>query len=154
MTIPPTEVAKASPQEVAAPEPVKLPWLSRVAFLLCGLSLAVGFFLPWVTVGSAIELTGLGLVFSGGELVQAISGSGRLLLFLVPILGVLLIAGAVLGHRFTPWVAALGAGGLLVFAAVNVILLFISSTGLGMWMVVFASLSALTVGVLSTLRRA
>ena len=92
-------------------------------------------------------------MLSGGDVVQALSGSGRFLLFLVPLLGVGLVVGAVTGHRATPWVAALGAGALLVFGVINVILLFISTTGLGMWMVVFASLGALTLGVLSAARR-
>lgn len=144
---------KSAPVEIERAEPRLIPWHLRAAFLLCGLALTIGFFLPWATVGTAIELTGAGLVFSGGDVVQALSGSGRFILFLVPLLGVGLVVGAVMGHRATPWVAALGAGALLVFGVINVILLFISTTGLGMWMVVFASLGALTLGVLSAARR-
>ncbi len=123
--------------------------LSRILFALSGLLLIVGFFLPWVTAGTALELSGLGLVFSGGEVVNAISGSGRFLLFFVPLLGAALILGAVLGQRTTSWVAALGAGFLLLFGLIHVIRLFISSTGLGMWLVVVASLFILTLGLLS-----
>lgn len=102
-----------------------------------------------MTAGTALELSGLGLVFSGGEVVQAISGSGRFLLFLVPLLGGLLIAGAITGHRWTSWVGTIGAGSLLVFGIVHVILLFMSSTGLGMWLVLIAALSTLVLGAIS-----
>lgn len=150
-TIPASAVT--GPEQLATTLPKQLPWLSRLVFFFCGLALTVGFFLPWVIAGTTIELSGMGLVFSGGEFVRAISGAGRFLLFLVPLLGIGLTAGAVIGHRFTPWVAAIGAGFLLVFGAVNLIMLFISSTGLGMWLVVFASLGALVMGMLSVGRR-
>lgn len=145
--------AKNAPPAMSAPSRRPMSWVSRGAFLVCGLFLTVGFFLPWVIAGTALEFTGLGLVFTSGDVVQAISGSGRLLLFLVPLLGVALVLGAATGHRSTPWVAALGAGALLVFGVINVILLFVSSTGVGMWMVVFAALASLVVGVLSVGKR-
>ncbi len=138
----------------AGPPPRKvgqaqLPLIHRVVFFVCGAALTIGFFLPWVTAGTALELSGLGLVFSGGDVVQAISGSGRFLLFLVPILGGTLVAGAITGHRWTAWIGALGAGALLLFGIIHVILLFMSSTGLGMWLVVFSALSTLVFGALT-----
>lgn len=150
-TIPASSLTQ--PEQPATTAPKQLPWPSRVVYFFCGLAMTVGFFLPWVIAGTTIELSGMGLVFSGGELVRAISGAGRFLLFLVPLLGIGLSAGAITGHRLTSWAAAIGAGFLLLFGAVNLILLFISSTGLGMWLVVFASLGALVMGMLSVGRR-
>lgn len=156
MTAPVPDALKKTIPASAAPllkPPERLPWPSRVVYFSCGLAMTIGFFLPWVIAGTAIELSGMGLAFSGGEFVQAISGSGRFLIFFVPLLGMGLIAGAITGHRVTPWLAAIGAGSVLVFGVVNIILLFISSTGLGMWLVVFASLGSLVMGVLSVGRR-
>jgi hypothetical protein len=127
----------------------RLPMMWRVIFGLCGALLVLGFFLPWVIAGTALELSGMGLVFAGGDVVQAISGSGRFLLFIIPILGALLVTGAIYGHRLTPWLGALGAGILLVFGTIHVISLFVSSTGVGMWLVVFSALATLLFGALS-----
>lgn len=150
---PVAQEVKNIPSVPAVPERLRLSWVTRGAFLVCGLFLTVGFFLPWVIAGTALKLTGVGLVFSSGDVVQAISGSGRFLLFLVPLLGIALVVGAITGHRATAWVAAFGAGTLLLFGLINVILLFVSSTGVGMWMVVFAALASLVIGVLSLGRR-
>ncbi len=162
---PPISESPVSPEEEASSASVdnasqetsaqrqKLSLVRRAVFLLCGLALLIGFFLPWVTAGTAIELSGLGLIFSGGDVVQAISGSGRFLLVMVPLLGAVLIVGAVTARRWTVWVGTIGAGALLLFGIFHVILLFMSSTGLGMWLVVFSSLSTLVFGALSVGRR-
>lgn len=125
----------------------------RMLLGLCGVVLVLGFFLPWVTAGTALELSGLGLAISGGEMVQAVSGGGRFLLFLAPLMGGVLIAGAFTGHRATPWVGILGSGALLLFGIIHVISFFLSSTGVGLWLVVFAALFTLVVGSLSVGRQ-
>jgi hypothetical protein len=129
-------------------QPKSLSMFRRVLLCLCGLVLVLGFFLPWVTAGTALELSGLGLAISGGEMVQAVSGGGRFLLFLAPLMGAALIAGAVTGHWATPWVGILGSGALLLFGIIHVISFFLSSTGVGLWLVVFAALFTLVVGAL------
>jgi hypothetical protein len=134
---------------VVLPKQKRLSWIRRLAFGICGFLLVTGFFLPWVVAGTALEFTGLGLVFARGDVVKAISGSGRFLLFLVPLLGVVLVVGSFAGQRWTPWAAALGAGALLIFGAAHVLFLFISSTGPGMWIVVLTALATLAFGALS-----
>ncbi len=111
--------------------------------------LVAGFFLPWLSAGTTLELSGMGLVFAGGDVVAAVSGSGRFLVFLVPLLGVALVGGAAFGHRWTPWLAAGGASTLLLFGLVHVLTLFLSSTGIGMWLVVLSAFLALVFGMLS-----
>jgi hypothetical protein len=150
VTEPMTKAAPRAPtaQSLTA-QPPRLSMLLRAVLGLCGSALVAGFFLPWVTAGTALQLSGLGLAVSGGEMVQAISGTGSLLLFLVPLLGLGLIAGAVSAHRWTPWMGTLGAGGLLLFGLFKVIALFISSTGTGMWLVIFAAFFTLVIGALS-----
>ena len=145
----PVATELSSPPEKHVSQKPRLSIARRVGFGLSGALLVVGFFLPWLTAGSALELSGLGLVFAGGDVVSAVSGTGRFLLVIVPLLGAGLIFGAISGHRVTSWVAALGAGALLIFGLAHVISLFISSTGMGMWMVVLASLLALVLGLLS-----
>lgn len=149
MTEPTIDLSKTPTDSKPRTLPKRIGWVQRIVFGACGLLLVVGFFLPWVIAGTALELSGLGLVFSGGDVVQAISGSGRFLLFLVPLLGASLVVGALTGHRITPWIGALGAGALLLFGVIHVIMLFVSSTGPGMWMVVFSSFVALILGALT-----
>lgn len=144
----PATAIASTPQPAERKTP-GLSMLRRAAFGLCGVVLVLGFFLPWVTAGTAIELSGLSLAFSGGEAVKAIAGSGSFLLFLVPLLGGCLIAGAATAHRFTPWVGTVGAGALLVYGFYHVISLFLASTGIGMWLVVFAALFTLVIGSFS-----
>lgn len=144
-----SSTSSPAPREDSRKPRKQLSLLQRAGFGLSGMLLVAGFFLPWLTAGTALELSGLGLVFSGGDMVQALSGSGRFLLFLIPLLGAALVFGAGSGHRLTSWAAAIGSGALLVFGLLHVIRVFLSSTGLGMWLVVFAALFALIIGLLS-----
>lgn len=138
--------------EKAAPERLRM--VERLLFGLCGSLLLIGFFLPWVAAGALLSISGLGLVFASGEMVSMISGSNRFMLFAVPLLGVLLLGASILGHRTTRWLAVVGAGALLLFGLFIVLKLFITSTGLGMWLVIFSALASLSVGLVSVGRTA
>jgi hypothetical protein len=128
--------------------------VERVLFGLCGSLLLIGFFLPWVAAGALLSISGLGLVFASGEMVGMVSGSNRFMLVAVPVLGVLLLCASILGHRATRWLAVVGAGALLLFGFFIVLKLFITSTGLGMWLVIFSALASLSVGLVSVGRSA
>jgi hypothetical protein len=126
---------------------------TRVVFAICGMGLLVGFFLPWFTVGDLMSVSGLGLVFSDGQMVHMLSGSHRFLLFAIPALAVLLVVGAVFGHRVVSWGAV--AGGILIlgYGLYTLVRLFLSSTGPGMWLVIFSSVLALALGLIDIGRR-
>lgn len=125
----------------------------RVVFAICGMGLLVGFFLPWFSVGELMSVSGLGLVFSDGQMVHMLSGSHRFLLFAIPALAVALVVGAVFGNRVVSW-AAVG-GGLLIlgYGVYTLLRLFLSSTGPGMWLVIFSSVAALSLGLVDIGRR-
>jgi len=121
--------------------------VERVLFGLCGGLLLVGFFLPWFVAGSMLSMSGLGLVFASGEMVGMLAGANRFLLILVPLIGALLLGGAILSHRATRWLAVGGSGVILLFGFVILVRLFISTTGLGMWLVILAALLGLSIGL-------
>ena len=114
----------------------------------------VGFFMPWLKVGSLLTISGFGLVFASGDVVNVVSGTSRFMLVVVPLLGLLLIVGAVVGHRVTQWVALAGATGILGFGFLRVLEIFLTSTGLGMWLVIVSALVCLVLSLLSIGQRA
>jgi len=130
-------------------ERARLRMVERVLFGLCGALLLVGFFLPWFVAGAMVSMSGLALVFASGEMVQMIAGANRLLLVAVPLLGAVLLGGAIVGHRVTRWLAVGGSGVILLFGFVILVRFFISSTGLGMWLVVVSALLGLSIGLVS-----
>ncbi len=133
---------------------VRLAIVLRGLFIACGAALLVGFFLPWVKVGAMLTVSGLGLSLAQGDMVGMVAGNSGFLLFAIPTLGVVLIAGALLGHRFTSWLAVGGATMILGFGFYTVLRFFLQSTGFGMWVVVLATLLALTGGLLGVGRSA
>lgn len=141
----PVPVEAAAPTVRAVP---RLPLLRRIVFVLSGFTMLVGFFLPWLKVGSLLTVSGFALVFAEGDVVQTVSGSHRFLLIVVPLLGATLFGTGLAGVRATPWIATLGSGAILAFGLVQVIELLLSSTGLGMWLVILAAVLCLIVGLL------
>ena len=135
----------------AAPRSTSIP--VRAVFVVCGLLLLVGFFMPWFKLGNLLQVSGMGLVFTQGEAVGMLSGANRFLLVAVPLLGLLLVVGAGFGLRITPWVAVIGACVILLYGLFTVMQLFVSSTGVGMWLVILASLTALGIGLFGVGRR-
>ncbi len=128
-------------------------FVARVLLGAAGLGLVLGFFLPWVSIGGAAAISGLGLLVTQGELVDLITGPYRILLFAVPLLGSGLLVGALSGHRITVWLALAAGIAVLSGGLYTVIRLFLSSTGLGMWVVVASALISLAVGLLTMGRR-
>ena len=136
-------VEKAS----ARPKADGLRMVERGLFGVCGALLLIGFFMPWFIVGTMVSMSGLSLVFASGEMVGMLAGANRFLLIAVPLLGTLLLGGAILGKRMTRWLAIAGSGLILLFGFVILVRLFISSTGLGMWLVILSALLGLSIGL-------
>jgi hypothetical protein len=135
----------------AAPKGVKA-MLSRIALGAAGLGLLVGFFMPWLKLGAAMTVSGFGLMLSAGEVVEALTGPHRMLLFAIPMFGLALLGAAVFAPRFAGWVGLVAGTLIIVYGLVTVISVFLAATGAGMWIVVFASLGALVAGVLGLAR--
>jgi hypothetical protein len=127
----------------------KLRLVERALFGGCGAALLIGFFMPWFKVSTLLNLSGLGLLLSGGEMVGMLAGSNRLLLVLVPLLGAGLLGGAILGSRVTRLGAVVGSALFLLAGFLILLRFFLSSTGTGMWLVVFSALLALSVGLIA-----
>jgi hypothetical protein len=159
----PPEVASAAtasqpaPATPSAPRPLAATALgtlvARVLLGAAGAGLLLGFFLPWVTLGRAAAVSGFGLLLTQGELVELLTGPYRMLLLAVPLLGAGLCVGALTGHRVATWLALLTALLVLGGGLYTLVRLFLSSTGLGMWIVVGSALLALAVGLLTLGRR-
>ena len=127
----------------------RLRLVERGLFGACGAALLVGFFMPWFKVGALLSVSGLSLLVSSGEMVGMLSGSNRFLLVIVPLLGLILLGGSILGTRLTRMLAVAGAGLFLLAGFLLAVRFFITTTGTGMWLTVFAALLALSVGLIS-----
>jgi len=136
------EKAKAS-----EPPSDRLRMIERILFGACGALILVGFVLPWFSAGALLSFSGLGLVFAGGEMVGMLAGTNRFLLIAVPLLGILLAAGAANGHRFTRWLAVGGSGLLLLAGFILLVRFVLTTTGLGMWLVIIAALVSISIGL-------
>jgi hypothetical protein len=144
------EVAVAGPEVVkrsAKSEALALRTVERVLFGACGGLLLIGFFLPWFIAGTMITVSGLGLMLASGEMVSMLAGANRFLLIFVPLLGALLLGGSILGYRVTRWIAVAGSGAILLFGFIILVRFFISSTGLGMWLVILSAMLGLSIGL-------
>jgi len=137
---------------VAKPDK-RLALVLRGLFIACGAALLVGFFLPWVKIGALLTVSGVGLSLAQGEMVGMVAGSSGFLLFAIPILGAVLIAGGITGHRLTSWLAVAGATIILGFGFYTVMRFFLQSTGFGMWLVVASAILSLAFGLLGIGRR-
>lgn len=127
----------------------RLRLVERGLFGACGAALLIGFFMPWFKVGALLSVSGLSLLVSSGEMVGMLSGSNRLLLVIVPLLGLVLLGGSILGARLTRLLAVAGAGLFLVAGFLLAVRFFLTTTGSGMWLTVFSALLALSVGLIS-----
>lgn len=108
-----------------------------------GLSLLVGFFLPWFRAEAEGEHDS-GMTMMLGE---AIGGTPAIVLVAVPILGVLLSALAFMGFRWTAHAAIGVAAALLAFGLWILLQLFVEHTALGLWVVVGGTFITLLLGV-------
>lgn len=115
--------------------------------MLCGIGLIVGFFLPWMHMGSMASLSGLALLVAQGEAVDLLSGPYRLMLLEVPLFGVSMIAGAVFLRRWGAWLAVISSVIILLSGVLTLVSVFIDVAGGGMWVVTLCVLLSLAVGL-------
>lgn len=142
---PVTEAPRKDPAERSTPIQVLL----RVLLGFAGLSLLVGFFLPWLhhegeTAGAVVEQTGLALA-TGDRLV----GSPAKLLFVIPGLGVALSAISFMGFRWSGQVAVTFALTLIGYALYVLLQMFVQHTALGLWVVAGGTFVILLLGVMA-----
>lgn len=151
------ENAAAQPPDAARSEPKQKPSLAgtrlksaaaRVLLGLCGVTLFVAFFLPWVNLGKFASVSGFALTVSGGEVVDFVAGPHRVIPLVVPLLGALLTFGAFVGHRAVLWVAIATGVFVLAYGIFTLVRFFLDTTGLGVWLVVVSALVSLGVGLL------
>jgi hypothetical protein len=128
------------------------PFLSRVLLGATGAGLLLGFFLPWVKLGTMVSLSGLNLALTGGQAIESLSGPFGLIVFVVPLAGVALLFGAVRGYRRLEWLGLVS--GCIIFGVgiFTLVRVFLGSTGMGMWLVAAASMAAIMIGTLSQRR--
>lgn len=135
-----------------APKPGAPHLALRIVLGTAGLLLVVGFFLPWVQIDREMR-SGLELVVeSDPDVRDMVDETQRWILLVIPALGAALTAVGFLGLR---WSGAVGAGvGLLLMAygMITVVLLFFQRTGLGLWLIVGATILAVATGLFAIVR--
>ncbi len=145
----------AEPETTEAAEPEKPlqkpPHIVMRALLgFAGLSLLVGFFLPWVRF-PAVEgehpspehfQNGLDLLMEND-----IQGTAPVAILLVPILGALLSAASFMGFRYAAQTAIGVAVGMLAYGLYVLASMFVSYTGYGLWTVAVGTFVILLLGV-------
>lgn len=119
----------------------------RVVVFLAGIGLLVGFFMPWLRFGQFAAVSGLSLMVSSGEAVDALAGPSRGMLILIPASGAALLGASVFGPRVAG-MAALGTGiAILGLGLFTLARLFLETMGSGMLVVVGSALLAVGAGV-------
>jgi hypothetical protein len=146
------EPAKEEASEVEAPEkPSQQPphVVMRALLGFSGLSLLVGFFLPWVRVpaaedGSTSEVleTGFNLVFQNN-----VQGTPSVLVMLVPILGALLSAASFMGFRYAAQTAITVSMSMLLYGLYVLFSMFVHLTAYGLWTVAGGTFVILLLGI-------
>lgn len=141
------------PKAKAGPSATPLQIGLRVLLGFAGLSLLVGFFLPWLNRASTVEgaapgameaVTGLSLATSGD-----LAGSPSMLLFLIPALGIALSATAFMGFKYSGQVAVGIALALLGYSLYVLLQMFVQHTALGLWVVSGGTFVILLLGVIA-----
>lgn len=126
--------------------------LLRALVFVGGLGLVVGFFLPWLRFGEFAAVSGLSLMVSSGQAVDALAGPARGLLVLIPVSGGALIAASVFGPRLAVLAALVGGIVVLAFGFFTLARVFLETMGAGMWVVVASALLAAGAGVAGVAR--
>lgn len=126
--------------------------VTRIVAGAAGLTLVVGFFLPWVKAGDLAVLSGFALLVSSGTMTDVLAGPSRALLFAIPAAGAAIVACSFISAKAAAR-ASLSCGlAILIFGFYAVARAFLASTGPGMWLVVLAALIATGVGLVATTR--
>lgn len=121
--------------------------LLRALVFLSGLGLLLGFFLPWIRFGQFASVSGLSLLVSSGQAVDALAGPARGMLILIPVSGGTLVAASVFGPRLAVVVSLVGGIVVLAFGLFTLARVFLETMGAGMWVVVASALLAAGAGV-------
>jgi hypothetical protein len=119
----------------------------RLLLGFAGLTLLVGFFLPW------LRLTAEGPMANGLELMTSdgagTAGTPSMLLILIPALGAALSATAFMGFKWSGQVAVGVATVLIGYALYVLLQMFVQHTGLGLWVVSGGTFVILLLGVIT-----
>lgn len=138
-----------TPKEPAKPAQPPPPMWMRALLGFSGLSLLVGFFLPWVRVPAVEEgaaatfSSGLDLAFS----TTGIEGTPAIVVLVVPVLGALLSAIAFMGLRYAAQTAVGVAVGIIGYALYVLGSMFVQNTSFGLWVVSGGTFITLLLGV-------
>ncbi len=122
------------------------PSSGRLLIGIAGLTLLVGFFLPWIDVGSSM----IRVQVSGFNAVRASNTFGGLeaMMIAVPIAGLAMMIGAFASTRaarIASLVAGLTLGG---FTGWKIVSTFFAVTGWGLWLVIAAGMCAVVAPML------
>jgi hypothetical protein len=132
-----------------ADKPAAAPIWLRIVQGLAATGLIVGFFMPWITLGELVSLSGFSMVLTGGEAVERLSAPSRGLIFSIPLIGLALLATSLKGFRGLAW-TGMATGILIVLVGLyTLISAFLDSTGMGMWLVSGSAMLALGTGALA-----
>src|SRR5690606_11941207 len=124
----------------------------RIVLGTAGLLLVVGFFLPWVQIDREMR-SGLELdVESDPDVRDMVDDTQRWILLVIPVLGAALTAIGFLGVRGSGAAGTVVGFLLMAYGLVTVVLLFFQRTGLGLWLIVGATILALGAGLFAMLR--
>jgi hypothetical protein len=115
------------------------PKQSRTFIAVTGLALIAGFFLPWISFG--------GLGASGWFFASHSSASA--FIWLIPVGGIAMVATALTGSRYAKVTSAAVGLALVGYAVVKTVHSFFSTTGIGLWLVIAASLAALALPLIT-----
>ncbi len=120
------------------------PKTARTLIAASGAALLIGFFLPWVDIGFGPTISGFGVA-------RAANGASMFsaMLWLIPFGGLAMLASALAGSRHARLVSVLVGLSLVGYAVVKTVHAFFATTGLGLWVVIAASLAAIALPLLT-----
>ncbi|MEM6532666.1 MAG: hypothetical protein AAF654_08575 [Myxococcota bacterium] len=142
--------APSESSPTATPPPAKERHVAlRVAAILSGAGLILGFVLPWLRFAEVATLSGLEIFISDNVMVRRSVGVvQQRMVVLVPLVGLVILGFGIRNGPGLRWVL-LGGGILLVlFGAFAVLMIFFSVTSVGLWVVATALVLAIIVGAL------
>ncbi|MEL6761729.1 MAG: hypothetical protein AAFP04_15200 [Myxococcota bacterium] len=121
----------------------------RSGAIIAGVSLLIGYVLPWVQIGEMARVSGLELTISDNIVIRNALGSfQRRLILVVPLLGALLLVMGIRDMRWLRW-ATLGSSLTLLLLGIVVLLnLFLQVTSIGLWLILIGLLVSFVIGML------
>ncbi|MGE0787668.1 MAG: hypothetical protein AB7S26_18480 [Sandaracinaceae bacterium] len=132
----------------------------RIVLGTAGLSLVIGFFLPWLQLGEGAAVSGMqtvsgmDLVINTNPVIRALVDDDiqRYLLLLVPGFGLALTAVGFLGVRYSGHIAAVLGLLIVLYGVITVIVFFFQKTGVGLWLILVGSILAVAAGTFAWAR--